>query len=116
MTHQDTPGPEGRGPTTAQLRDDIQSGRTGDKVPGFDPAAAPLGADDEAGGTPPLPREIAQARAQETAGPSTGAHPNGATPEMQPNARLGGSRGMVVGAAVGIGAAALLAALLVAAL
>jgi hypothetical protein len=36
-----------------QLRDDIDSGRTGDKVAFSDPAAAPLGTDDEAGGTPP---------------------------------------------------------------
>lgn len=34
-----------------QLRDDIDSGRTGDKVPVADPAAAPLGSDDEAAGT-----------------------------------------------------------------
>jgi hypothetical protein len=36
-----------------QLRNDIDSGRTGDKVPYPDPAAAPLGTDDEAAGTPP---------------------------------------------------------------
>ncbi|SRR5271170_7735673 len=39
--------------TTAMLRSDIDSGRTGDKVAGFDPAVAPLGTDDEAAGTPP---------------------------------------------------------------
>lgn len=33
-----------------QLRADIDSGRTGDKVAYPDPAAAPLGADDEAAG------------------------------------------------------------------
>lgn len=37
--------------TMEQLRDDIDSGRTGEKVPASDPAAAPLGADDEAAGT-----------------------------------------------------------------
>ncbi|MFL1876979.1 hypothetical protein ACIKT0_17815, partial [Hansschlegelia beijingensis] len=36
-----------------RLRDAIDSGRTGDKAPFTDPAAAPLGADDEAAGTPP---------------------------------------------------------------
>lgn len=36
----------------SQLRDDIDRGRTGDKVPASDPSAAPLGTDDEAGGTP----------------------------------------------------------------
>lgn len=30
----------------------IQAGLTGDKVPALDPAAAPLGTDEEAGGTP----------------------------------------------------------------
>ena len=40
-------------PTTEQLRFAIDCGRTGDKIPGVDPAAAPLGTDDEAAGTPP---------------------------------------------------------------
>lgn len=35
----------------SQLRRDIDSGRTGDKVAAPDPAAAPLGTDDEAAGT-----------------------------------------------------------------
>jgi hypothetical protein len=39
--------------TIAQLRDDIDAGRTGDKVDWPDPAAAPLGTDEEAAGTPP---------------------------------------------------------------
>jgi hypothetical protein len=55
-------------PTSAQLRDDIDSGRTGDKARGLDPAAAPLGTDEEAGGAPPTPAEIAQARAAERRG------------------------------------------------
>jgi hypothetical protein len=47
-------------PTTVDgLRADIDRGLTGDKVPGFDPAAAPLGTDAEAGGTPPTPAEVA---------------------------------------------------------
>ena len=41
------------GPTTAKLRHDIDRGRGGDKVDAIDPAAAPLGTDDEAAGTPP---------------------------------------------------------------
>ena len=52
-------------PTTEQLRRDIDSGRTGDKAPGLDPAAAPLGTDEEAGGAGPSAAEIAQARANE---------------------------------------------------
>jgi len=44
--------------TTAKLRSDIDSGRGGDKVDNIDPAAAPLGTDDEAAGMPPTPAEI----------------------------------------------------------
>ncbi|WP_372398309.1 hypothetical protein ABMY26_16445 [Azospirillum sp. HJ39] len=36
-----------------RMRRDIEQGRTGDKVPATDPAAAPLGTDDEAAGTTP---------------------------------------------------------------
>jgi hypothetical protein len=39
--------------TLDQLRADIDSGRTGDKVSAPDPGMAPLGTDDEAAGTPP---------------------------------------------------------------
>ena len=45
-------------PTTAGLRHDIDRGRGGDKVDNIDPAAAPLGTDDEAAGKPPSPAEI----------------------------------------------------------
>ena len=41
--------------TVDRLRADIDSGKTGDKVAGSDPAAAPLGTDEEAAGTP-IPR------------------------------------------------------------
>lgn len=51
-----------------QLRDDIDSGRTGDKVPAADPAAAPLGADDEAAGT----RTPAEAGERTTEAPRPG--------------------------------------------
>src|SRR5437762_9137480 len=40
-----------RGP---RLKHAIDAGRTGDKVPGFDPGAAPLGTDEESAGTPPV--------------------------------------------------------------
>jgi len=36
----------------AQLRAILDSGQTGDKVPAADPAAVPLGTDEEAAGTP----------------------------------------------------------------
>ena len=46
-------------PTVETLRAAIDRGLTGDKVPGSDPAAAPLGTDAEAGGAPPTPAEVA---------------------------------------------------------
>jgi hypothetical protein len=51
-----------RGDTVAQLRNDIDSGRTGDKVDAIDPAAAPLGTDEEAAGRSPSPRHIRRTR------------------------------------------------------
>jgi hypothetical protein len=47
------------------LRDEIDRGRAGDKVAGPDPASTPLGTDDEAGGHPPTPEQVALAREQE---------------------------------------------------
>jgi hypothetical protein len=55
--------------TTERLRADIDSGRAGDKVPASDPAAAPLGTDDESAGASPSPEVIEQTRQQETARP-----------------------------------------------
>ncbi|MGK9167445.1 hypothetical protein KXR53_14165 [Inquilinus limosus] len=55
-------------PTTEQLRHDIDRGLTGDKIPVQDPAAAPLGTDDEAAGMPPTPDEIHNARSREAIG------------------------------------------------
>jgi hypothetical protein len=51
--------------TSEQLRADIDAGRTGDKVSVSDPAAAPLGADEEAAGTPVDPETVSAARLQE---------------------------------------------------
>jgi hypothetical protein len=48
-----------------QFRKEIDTGRTGDKVDWPDPAAAPLGADEEAAGTPVSPAAVGQARAAE---------------------------------------------------
>ena len=56
-------------PTTAQLRHDIDTGRTGEKVAAPDPAAAPLGTDDEAAGTPPSAEAVAMARDAELKDP-----------------------------------------------
>jgi hypothetical protein len=44
--------------TIARLRHDIDRGRGGDKVDNIDPAAAPLGTDDEAAGKPPTAAEV----------------------------------------------------------
>ncbi len=54
-------------PTADQLRGEIDSGATHDKVGHSDPAAAPLGTDDEAAGTPPTAEQVATARRHETA-------------------------------------------------
>jgi hypothetical protein len=54
-------------PTTAQLRDDIDRGLTGAKVKAIDHAAAPLGTDEEAAGTPPSGEAVRQARDYERA-------------------------------------------------
>jgi hypothetical protein len=51
--------------TPDKLRDDIDRGRTGDKVRMPDPAAAPLGTDDEAGGAPATQEEVELARRSE---------------------------------------------------
>jgi hypothetical protein len=51
--------------TTEQLRRDIDRGLTGDKIPAEDPAAAPLGTDDEAAGMSPGRDEIRDARHRE---------------------------------------------------
>src|SRR5512134_3132711 len=40
-----------------QVRAKIERGESGDKIGGFDPAAAPLGTDDEAAGVPTHPVE-----------------------------------------------------------
>ena len=45
-------------PTTSKLKHDINRGRGGDKVDAIDPAAVPLGTDEEAAGTPPSPEAV----------------------------------------------------------
>ena len=53
-------------PTTQQLKSDIDTGKTGDKVAeGFDPGLSTLGTDDEAAGTPNTPEQVAMARSLE---------------------------------------------------
>ena len=55
----------GEAPTAEQLRHAIDSGETRDRIESPDPAAVPLGADDEAGGYSPSPAEGAAAYHQE---------------------------------------------------
>ncbi|AWK86577.1 hypothetical protein [Azospirillum thermophilum] len=59
------PNRTGRDPSATadaqRLRHRIDQGLTGDKVPATDPAAAPLGTDDEAAGTSPLIRDTGDA-------------------------------------------------------
>ena len=52
-------------PTISKLREDIDRGRGDDEVNVVDPAAAPLGTDEEAAGTPVPPEAVASAHAQE---------------------------------------------------
>jgi hypothetical protein len=59
-------GENDRATNVSQLRADIDSGETGDKIPFPDPAAAPLGTDDEAGGAPLKRDAVAAAAARET--------------------------------------------------
>lgn len=48
--------------TPAELQADIDCGLTGEKVAVFDPAASPLGTDEEAGGTPTPGHVLAEER------------------------------------------------------
>jgi hypothetical protein len=73
--------PDSANPTSAMLKGDINSGRTGDKVEVHDPGLSPLGTDDEAAGHPPSAFRVALARFHETTArwksgsrPAGGAH------------------------------------------
>src|SRR4051812_48359487 len=59
------PPPPSDQPTSAMLKGDIDSGRTGDKVGVLDPGLSSLGTDDEAAGRPPSPVQVALARFHE---------------------------------------------------
>jgi hypothetical protein len=51
--------------TVEQLRNDIDHGRTCDKIDAPDPSVAPLGSDEEAAGTPPDPAAVEATRTLE---------------------------------------------------
>ena len=86
---------------TEQLRGAIDRGETGDKAAYPDPAAAPLGADDEAAGHPPAPAQVDQAMRQEARGRKKGPaetdahaspHGPGSGPTPYPAAKARGAR------------------------
>lgn len=104
MSFQDHPS----GATPEQLRHDIDSGRTGDKAGGFDPAAAPLGADAEAAGNRTSPEDIAADRRRERSGARRSGRANAAEPDLTPDARLP-RQSYALPILAGVGAAALLA-------
>jgi len=68
-----------------RLRQDIDSGRTGDKVDALDPAVVPLGTDAEAGGTSTDPVAASRAREDALKGPET---PRPSSPQI-PFMRIG---------------------------
>ena len=75
--------PDSAQPTSAMLKGDINSGRTGDKVEVHDPGLSPLGTDDEAAGHPPSAFRVALARFNETkARWQSGSRPAGAAHNM----------------------------------
>lgn len=113
MTDQMQTGEPGRGANPAQIKGDIDAGETGDKTPGFDPGAAPLGTDEEAAGPVISPGREAEERRRARIGRPEETHPNAATPELAPDARQPRqARGMATAAAIGILAALILAVLL----
>jgi hypothetical protein len=65
------------GQTADCLRAKIDRGQTGDKVPASDPAAAPLGTDEEAAGASPSAEAVGQAQSQETSAPVKHPEPRG---------------------------------------
>jgi hypothetical protein len=111
------PGGPGREPrprnTTAQLKGDIDSGREGDKIGGFDPAASPLGTDEEASGVRPDPALVARDRRQEDATRASTAHENAASPELQPDGQ-GVRTPYVIPILIGVAAAVVLAVIVAA--
>ena len=95
----------GRGPgsTVAQLKQDITSGATGDKLAAFDPGMADIGTDDEAAGTPMTPEMIEFARkAERMKDPPSG------DPGKRANAEVGPRLFVALFGAMALGVAAAL--------
>ncbi len=72
-------GTTSNGPHAARLREEIDRGGSGDKVAFVDPAAAPLGTDDEAAGTTPSSEQVATAMDHEATRSTAAARKPGPT-------------------------------------
>ncbi len=92
----------GQATNTAQLRQAIDSGATGDKAGMLDPASSPLGTDAEASGVSPTPEAVAAAHAAERM-----AQPPPADPGERSGIGLGPVLLLVVLGAAGLGVAAM---------
>ncbi|RKF12646.1 hypothetical protein D6850_16940 [Roseovarius spongiae] len=90
----------------ARLREDIDSGKAGDKVGFPDPAAAPLGTDAEAGGATPGSEEVRTARRHEV-----DARPDSAESAQGPRPVSAGGSGSRRGAWMAVAAVVALALL-----
>ncbi len=86
-------------PTTDRLRHEIDQGR-GNKAPFPDPAASPLGTDDEAAGTPPSAEAIRTASVHELkpgqARSTRNTDERGRSPEGEETKIAGGMRSLVI--------------------
>lgn len=89
-------------------RGDIQRGKTRDKIPGFDPAAAPLETDSEAGGAPLQATRYAHASAEAGENSPNASSYADAMRDPCPNRRGGRFWVIVVAAAIILVAVALL--------
>lgn len=99
-----TPGAadEREAATTSRLRDDIDEGRTGDKVGYPDPAASPLGTDAEAAGAPPTREEVATARDRETGARETAPVADSGRPVSVDRHTTGRSRGGLIAGIIAV--------------
>lgn len=70
-----------RGANPLKLRQRIDTGQTGDKVDFPDPAAAPLGTDDEASGNPISHKQLRMALSSEVKKNAEKRHSNGGKPK-----------------------------------
>lgn len=93
------PAPTPGGSTVAQLKDDIDQGRTGDRARSGDPGLSMLGTDDEAGGHPNSPELVDQMRKLETGRTSGGSD---SAPAAHAQSAAPARFGLVLGLAVAL--------------